>query len=176
MASKKYVYVDPRLPVDPTLSTRDPAHPRNIVRNLAAIEEQALADTVYDGPPPQRDTPLIEAYTASPSVGAPAELASAPVASVPPTVSVSPTASTTTPTAPTASHKRRPSRDAMDFHFLRIYGETVLLTVFLIVLVLVLVIAIQNTQSVYVSFLFLPMIALMILFGLRMVIKTHLLD
>jgi uncharacterized integral membrane protein len=172
MASKKYVYVDPRLPVDPTLSTRDPAHPRNIVRNLAAIEEQALADTVYDGPPPQRDTPLIEAYTASPSVGAPAQLASAPVASV----VTPPAASVAAPAPPTASHKRRPSRDAVDFRFLRIYGETVLLTVFLIVLVLVLVIAIQNTQSVYVSFLFLPMIALMILFGLRMVIKTHLLD
>lgn len=169
-SNKKYVYVDPRLPVDPTLSTRDPAHPRNIVRNLASIEEQALADTVYDGPPPQRDTPLIEAYTASPSVGAPAELASAPVASAPPTASGAASA------LPRASHKRRPSRDAVDFRFLRIYGETVLLTVFLIILVLVLVIVIQNTQSVYVSFLFLPMIALMILFGLRMVIKTHLLD
>lgn len=57
------VYVDPRLPVDPTMSIHDPAHPRNLVANLAALEAQAQADTVYDGPPPKRDKPLLEAFT-----------------------------------------------------------------------------------------------------------------
>lgn len=57
------VYVDPRLPVDPSMSPKDPAHPRNLVANLAFLEAQALADTVYDAPPPKRDKPLLEAFT-----------------------------------------------------------------------------------------------------------------
>lgn len=57
------VYVDPRLPVDPSMSPNDPAHPRNLVANLAALEAQALADTVYDAPPPKRDKPLLEAFS-----------------------------------------------------------------------------------------------------------------
>lgn len=58
-----FVYVDPRLPVNPNMSINDPAHPRNLVASLAALEAQAQADTVYDAPPPKRDKPLLEAFT-----------------------------------------------------------------------------------------------------------------
>lgn len=50
--------IDPRLPT-PQLSDSDPAYPRNLIRSITMIRNQAVADTKYDITPP----PRIEAFS-----------------------------------------------------------------------------------------------------------------
>lgn len=52
---------DARLPVGDSMNSADPAHPRNVMRNAAIVQNQALADTKYDIYPP----PRVEAFTAA---------------------------------------------------------------------------------------------------------------
>jgi hypothetical protein len=47
------VIVDTRLPIS-TAAPNDPANPRNLIRNLIAVQAQANADTKYDIIPPPR--------------------------------------------------------------------------------------------------------------------------
>lgn len=57
--SKQTFVFDTRLPVGENVSERDPAHPKNVMRNAIIIQNQAMADTKYDIYPPKR----IEAFS-----------------------------------------------------------------------------------------------------------------
>ena len=59
MSRQTFVF-DTRLPVGENVSERDPAHPKNVMRNAAIIQNQAMADTKYDIYPPKR----VEAFSA----------------------------------------------------------------------------------------------------------------
>ena len=50
---------DARLPVGESTDAANPSHPRNVMRNAAIVQNQALADTKYDIYPP----PRVEAFT-----------------------------------------------------------------------------------------------------------------
>jgi hypothetical protein len=58
MSRQTFVF-DTRLPVGENVSERDPAHPKNVMRNAAIIQNQAMADTKYDIYPPKR----VEAFS-----------------------------------------------------------------------------------------------------------------
>jgi hypothetical protein len=46
--------VDPRIPINPDVSRKDPAHPNNLIRDMQYIQNQAVADAKYDTIPPER--------------------------------------------------------------------------------------------------------------------------
>lgn len=58
MSQQTFVF-DTRLPVSEHVSEKDPAHPRNVMRNAAIVQNQATADTKYDIYPPKR----VEAFS-----------------------------------------------------------------------------------------------------------------
>jgi hypothetical protein len=47
-------HVDSRIPVDPNQDPKDPAAPRNVIRDSMTVSAQASADTKYDPFPPKR--------------------------------------------------------------------------------------------------------------------------
>lgn len=52
MATADLTYhVDPRLPIGDGLSTNDPTHPQNIIKNLLQTQNQAATDAYYDNKP-----------------------------------------------------------------------------------------------------------------------------
>jgi hypothetical protein len=46
--------VDSRLPIPDGMSDNDPTHPKNVMRDAAIVQNQAIADTKYDPYPPPR--------------------------------------------------------------------------------------------------------------------------
>ena len=48
------VTLDPRIQIPDSMSSRDPAHPMNLLRNNQQIQNQAAADARYDMTPPKR--------------------------------------------------------------------------------------------------------------------------
>ncbi len=53
-------HVDSRIPQDPNQDPRDPAAPKNVIRDATAVSAQASADTKYDPYPPKR---IAEGFT-----------------------------------------------------------------------------------------------------------------
>jgi hypothetical protein len=49
--------VDSRLPVPTGITPNDPTHPANLVRNMIMMQNQAVADSMYDPYPPKRIDP-----------------------------------------------------------------------------------------------------------------------
>lgn len=57
--------VDSRLPISASARADDPAHPKNITKNILMLEAQTTADTKYDIEPPPR---LDEGFTVPASI------------------------------------------------------------------------------------------------------------
>lgn len=55
-------HVDPRLPVGDGISTTDPSHPKNVIKNLLEIQNQASADSRYDNKPQRLPPGVTEAF------------------------------------------------------------------------------------------------------------------
>lgn len=54
--------VDPRLPIGDGLNESDPAHPKNVIKNLLQTQNQATTDSYYDNTPQRLPTGVREGF------------------------------------------------------------------------------------------------------------------